>query len=115
MSCVTLRTYSSICGRAPMTPSRAEDRKSTKTSPRPPPKRKTAVSDIRIERWPGTGGACRPPHPKARREEIDDEFHQRGAMPLELVHFLHGGCGDVPVRKSARASRGAARFIDRAY
>jgi mono/diheme cytochrome c family protein len=29
-----MRTYSSICGRAPMTPFRAEDRKSTKTSSR---------------------------------------------------------------------------------
>src|SRR5215471_17988771 len=50
-------TYSSICGRAPMTPFRAEDRKSTKTSPRRPPKSKTVVSDIRIERCRGACGS----------------------------------------------------------
>src|SRR5262245_66347198 len=115
MSCVTSRTYSSICGRAPMTPSSAEDRKSTKTGPRPPPKPKTAVSDSRIESCSARAGARRPLHPKARREETDDEVRQRGAVPPELVHFLHGGCGDVPVWKGARASRGAARFIHRAY
>src|SRR5262245_24835444 len=49
MSCATSRTSSSICGRAPTTPLRAEDRKSTKTSPRRRPKRKTAASDTRAE------------------------------------------------------------------
>src|SRR5262245_38345501 len=97
-----------------MTPSRAEDRKSTKTNPKRPPRRKTAVSDIRIERWPGTGGSLPSSAPKGSTRR-DDEFHQRGAAPAELVHFLHGGCGDGPVRKSARASRGAARSIDRAH
>jgi hypothetical protein len=46
----TSRTYSSICGLAPMTSFRAEDRKSTKTSPRQRPKRKAAASDTRAER-----------------------------------------------------------------
>src|SRR5262249_31662140 len=53
-------TYSSICGRAPMTPFRAEDRKSMKTSPRALRKRKTAASDIRAERCraPSGNSAC---------------------------------------------------------
>src|SRR5690242_21689922 len=108
-------TYSSICGRAPTTPSRAGDRKSTKTSPRPPPKWKTAVSDTTIERCRVRAGACRCPHSKPRREEIDDEFRQRGAAPLGLVHLLHGGCGDVRVRKGACPSRGAAGLVHRTY
>src|SRR4029453_11380141 len=54
MSCATSRTSSSICGRAPTTPLRAEDRKSTKTSPRRRPKRKTAASDTRAERCTGS-------------------------------------------------------------
>src|SRR5262245_39019575 len=63
MSCATSRTSSSICGRAPTTPCRAEDRKSTKTSPRRRPKRKTAASDTRADR-------CRraPTQPKAREK-----------------------------------------------
>src|SRR6266446_4270386 len=42
-----------------MTPCRAEDRKSTKTSPRRRPKRKTAVSDTRAERCPHQGDTRR--------------------------------------------------------
>src|SRR5262249_37529697 len=42
-----------------MTPSRAEDRKSTKTSPRRRPKRKTAASDTRAERCRAPPGVPR--------------------------------------------------------
>src|SRR5262249_29153949 len=48
-SCAISMTYSSICGRAPTTPSRADDRTSTKTSPRRRPKRKTVASGSRAE------------------------------------------------------------------
>src|SRR5215467_7951965 len=50
MSCAISMTYSSICGRAPMTPFRVGDRKSTKTNPRRRPKWKTAASDKGAER-----------------------------------------------------------------
>src|SRR5262249_59997639 len=92
-----------------MTPFRAEDRKSTKRSPRRRPKRKTAASDTRAER-------CRraPTQPKARREAIDGEFHQRRVAVVELVRFVHGGRGYIPIRKTARASRRPPRFVDRA-
>src|SRR5262245_52568174 len=108
-------TYSSICERALMALFRAADRKSTKTSPRPPPKSRTVVSDIRIEGCRRVRELDAGPHSKVRREGIDDEFRQQRAVALGLVHVLRGGCGDVPVWKGARASRGAARFVDRAY
>src|SRR4029077_5079036 len=101
-------TYSSICGRAPMTPFRAEDRKSTKTSPRRRPKRKTDALDTRAERIP------RADAPTVRREGIDAEFHRRQVAAGELVRFGRGDRGHIPVRKTARASRGTLGFVDRA-
>src|SRR5262249_361625 len=113
-SCATSKTYSSICGRAPMTRFRAEDRKSMKTSPRPLRKRKTAVSDTRAEcyRTPKRSSACR--HTKVRREENDDEFRQRQVAAAEQVRVVDGGRGYVAIRKSARGSRGTLGLVDRA-
>src|SRR5262245_19366683 len=64
MSCVTSKTYSSICGRGQMTPFPAEDRKSMKTSPRALRKRKTAASDTRAELCRAPSGAPRADAPK---------------------------------------------------
>src|SRR5262245_43018343 len=105
-------TYSCICERAPMTPSRAEDRKSTKTSPRRRPKRKPAVSDTRAEGAPEASGNAAP-RLTQDSEEIDDEFCQRRLVAAERVRFVHSCRGYISIRKTARASRGAARFIDR--
>src|SRR5262245_2513010 len=114
MSCVTSKTYSSICGHAPMTPFRAEDRKSTKTSPRRRPQRKTAVSDTRAERCPPpSGNSARSDAVEGLREKIDDEFRQRRVVAVELARFVHGGRGHIPIRKTARASRGAPGLVDR--
>src|SRR6516225_1782672 len=113
-SCATSGTYSSICGRAPMTPSRAEDRKSTKTSPRRRPKRKTAALDTRAERRRALTGAPRADAPTVRREEIDTEFHRRQVAAVELVRFVHGGRGYLAIRKTARASGGTLGLVDRA-
>src|SRR5215472_3709259 len=109
-------TYSSICGRAPMTRFRAEDRKSMKTSPRALRKRKTAASDTRAERCsPPSGNSARAPtQSKGLREKIDDEFRQRQVAAVELVRFVHGARGYVPIRKTARASRGTLGLVDRA-
>src|SRR6266436_2553050 len=60
-----------------MTPSRAEDRKSTKTSPRRRPKPKTAALDTRAERRRAPAGVPRADAPTVRREEIDTEFRRR--------------------------------------
>src|SRR6516225_6471158 len=87
-----------------MTPSRAQDRKSTKTSPRRRPKRKTAALDTRAERADA---------PTVRREEIDAEFHRRQVAADELVRFGRGDRGHIPVRKTARASRGTLGLVDR--
>ena len=92
----------------------AEDRKSTKTSPRQRPKRKTAASDTRAERCRAASGTRRAPtQPKARRETINDEFQRRVAA-VELVRLVHGGRGHIPIRKTAGASRGAPGLVDRA-
>src|SRR5262249_29148824 len=114
MSCATLRIYSSICGRAPTTPLRAEDRKSTKTSPRRRPKRKTAASDTRAERCRVPTGVPRADAPRVRREEIDAEFRRRQVAAGELVRFGRGDRGHIPVRKTAGASRGTPGLVDRA-
>src|SRR6516164_5880451 len=97
-----------------MTPSRAEDRKSTKTSPRRRPKRKTAALDTRVERRRAPTGAPRADAPKVRREESDDEFRQRRVAAGELVRFGRGDRGHIPVRQTARASRGTLGLVDRA-
>src|SRR5262245_11378170 len=68
-SCATSGTSSSICGRAPMTPFRVEDRKSTKTSPRRRPKRKTAASDTRAERCRAPSGLSA----RRRRQRLDEK------------------------------------------
>src|SRR5215472_3627010 len=97
-------TSSSICGRAPMTPFRAEDRKSMRISPRPLRKRKTAASDTRAERYRApSGNAGRRDAPKVRPEEIDNEFRQQRMVAAELARRVHGSRGHVPVRKTARA------------
>src|SRR5437870_10819406 len=97
-----------------MTPCRAEGRKSTKTSPRRRPKRKTAASDTRAERCRTPSGNSARPHAfKARREAIDDEFRQRRVAAVELVRFVHGGRGHIPIRKTAGASRGPPGLVDR--
>src|SRR5262249_13951343 len=98
-----------------MTPCRAEDRKSTKTSPRRRPKRKTAASDTRAERcWAPHRTRRVPTQPKARREAIDDEFRQRRVAAVELVRFVHGGRGHIRIRKTAGASRRPPGLVDRA-
>src|SRR5262245_27555054 len=98
-----------------MTPCRAEGRKSTKTSPRRRPKRKTAASDTRAERCRAPAGTRRvPTQSKGLREKIDDEFRQRRVVAVELARFVHGGRGYVPIRKTARASRGTLGLVDRA-
>src|SRR5262245_1213257 len=98
-----------------MTPCRAEGRESTKTSPARRTERKTAASDTRAERCRAPGGTRRvPTQPKARREEIDDEFRQRRVAAVELVRFVHGGRGHIPIRKTAGASRGTPGLVDRA-
>src|SRR5262252_994180 len=97
-----------------MTPSRAEGRKSTKTSPRRRPKLKTAASDTRAERCRAPTGVLRADAPTVRRKEIDAEFRRRQVAAVELVRFVHGARGYVPIRKTARASRGTLGLVDRA-
>src|SRR5215831_12544293 len=51
--------------------------------------------------------------PESRPEEIDNEFRQRRLVAAELVRSLRSGRGGyIPIGKTARASRGAARFVD---
>src|SRR5216683_3969762 len=83
-----------------MTPSRAEDRKSTKTSPRRQPKRKTAALDTRAERCRAPTGVPRADTPTVRREEIDAEFRRRQVAAGELVRFGRGDRGHIPVERS---------------
>src|SRR5258707_13089848 len=86
-----------------MTPSRAEDRKSTKTSPRRRPKRKTAALDTRAERCRAPAGVPRADAPTVRREEIDAEFRRRQVAAGELVRFGRGDRG--PHSCAANCSR----------
>src|SRR5262252_7961480 len=97
-----------------MTRFRAEDRKSMKTSPRALRKRKTAALDTRAERCRALRGAPRAAAPTVRREEIDAEFRRRQVVAGELVRFGRGDRGHIPVRKTARASRGTLGLVDRA-
>src|SRR5437660_11436918 len=94
-----------------MTPSRAEDRKSTKTSPRRRPKRKTAALDTRAERCRAPAGVPRADAPTVRREEIDAEVRRRQVAAGELVGCGRGDRGHIPVRKPARASPGPPGFV----
>src|SRR5712691_2030354 len=98
-----------------MTPGRAEGRKSTKTSPRRRPKRKTAVSDTRAERCRAASrNSARSDAAKGATEAIDDEFRQRRVAAVELMRFVHGGRGHIPIRKTAGASRRPPGLVDRA-
>src|SRR5215472_783885 len=93
-----------------MTLFRGQDRKSTKTSLRRLPKRKTAASDSKAEGMP------RGKRERGRgTEEIDDEFRQRRVVAAELVRCVRGDCGHIPVRKTARACRGTPGFVTRAH
>src|SRR5262249_42323738 len=97
-----------------MTPSRAEGRKSTKTSPRRRPKLKTAASDTRAERCRAPTGVLRADAPTVRRKEIDAEFRRRQVAAGELVRFGRGDRGHIPVRNTPPGSRGTLGLVDRA-
>src|SRR5262249_33900779 len=130
-------TYSSICERAPMTPSRAEDRKSTKRSPRRRPKRKPAGSDTRAEGAPEASGSA-----VARLRDDDEEMIMSSVnggwlrlslyVPCTAVAALLSGkllaqvaegpdlslelidpscSGSAPIRTTCRSRRNAARAL----